>query len=174
MASFVQHISLSCGIVWATGPVVGIAPASMTPHDLAEGSRHFLFVRNLTRITFALRTSHFGLPSDNEVADYSIEFKLGLTFWLVVAGLVLALFTSVVLLMSAKHAGNGPFNGFRCFWTATGFAWLILPFAVRNISGVVIIVSVELLCVCCLDGSSLAPSLVSCATCYATHNVFEC
>lgn len=60
----------------------------------------------------------------------AIDFELGLTFWLVVAALLLALFISAALLLSAKHAGNGPLNGCGCFWIAVGFAWMTWPLAV--------------------------------------------
>lgn len=56
-----------------------------------------------------------GVPSDNDVGNVvtsggsSPEFQVGLTFWLGVVALVLALFASVCLLVTAKHAGKGPF-----------------------------------------------------------------
>lgn len=46
--------------------------------------------------------------SDQDSVDIEVEFKPGLTFWLGVSGLVLALGTSVLLFMSANFAGNGP------------------------------------------------------------------
>lgn len=54
--------------------------------------------------------------------------------WVGVAGLVLALFTSVCILVKAKHAGQGPFYGVGRLWIASGLAWVVWALAVRKIT----------------------------------------
>lgn len=57
--------------------------------------------------------------------------ELGLTFWVGLAGIVLALLTSVCLLVKARHAGDGPFYGAGRLWVASGLAWVVWALAVR-------------------------------------------
>eukprot|EP00752_Nemacystus_decipiens_P012766 g11306.t1 len=131
IATVVCSVAIAVLAVAAFRPAVA-KYASVKPLAVAGG---VLLVMYTVFQLAAVVLAHFVLEEFdhllNEVLGNNVNLELGLTFRLVVAGLVLALFTSVFLLTGAKHAGNGPFiDGIRWFWVAAGFAWMIWPLAV--------------------------------------------